>query len=78
MSKYDTLDKLIIEAITAGATAFGDIDTGAAAAEAVRLQREEQPTKPAFRHIDARLQALRKKGLIEFSRCGGWKLKEQA
>jgi hypothetical protein len=78
MSKYDTLDELIVSTIRDGATTFGGIDTGATAAEAVRLEREEQPTKTPWRHIDARLQALRKKGRIEFSRRDGWKLKEQA
>ena len=31
-------------------------------------------SRPAFRAVDARLQALRKKGLIEYSTALGWRL----
>ena len=31
-------------------------------------------SRPAFRAVDARLQALRKKGLIEYSNALGWRL----
>jgi len=32
-------------------------------------------SRPAFRAVDARLQALRKKGLIEYSNALGWSLR---
>ena len=32
-------------------------------------------SRPAFRAVDARLQALRKKGLIEYSNALGWRLR---
>lgn len=78
MSKYDALDKLILDAVTAGAQSFGEIESTDAGVEAKRLYAEDPKGKPPFRHIDSRLQALRKKGLIEFSRSSGWKLGEQA
>ena len=76
MSQYDKLDLLIYEAIKAGARSFDIIESSDARVEANRLYAENPGGKVPFRHIYARLQALRKRGLIEFNRGrGGWVIK---
>jgi hypothetical protein len=73
-SQYDKLDFLIVELIKQGRSTFAQIDAQDVKAESQRLELEF-PRKPAFRHIDSRLQALRKKGLIEHRKGRGWVLK---
>lgn len=75
MNQYEKLDSLILDKIKDGAREFANIDTQDVHLEALRLQGET--SKPAFRHIDSRLQALRRKGLIEFKRPGGWAVVEK-
>lgn len=81
MSQYDKLDLLIFEAIKTGARDFGSISDqngGAVRIESQRLYADNPSGKPPFRHVDTRLQALRKRGLIEFKRPIGWRVKEAA
>lgn len=77
MLNYEKLDYLIAEAIKAGANTFAAIDDGAVHQEALRLLEEDKNrrghnAKPAFRHIDSRLQSLRKSGLIKHLKGQGW------
>lgn len=81
MSQYEKLDFLIFEAVKAGASKFDAIFSGAVKAEADRMKDEGiQPCgyngKPAFRYVDTRLQALRKRGLIVHAKGRGWSVKE--
>lgn len=74
---HDKLDFLIVEAIKSGSRTFGAIWRGAVKAEAERLHEEDRKlrghnAKPVFRFIDNRLQALRKRGLIEHRKGQGW------
>ncbi len=82
MIQYDHLDFLIVEAIRGGRNTFYKIDMMEVRRESQRLERDMPPgptgRKPAFRHIDSRLQALRKRGLIEHRKGRGWILKEAA
>ena len=77
MSQHDKLDYLIVEAIKSGASRFEIINAGDVQEEAVRLYSEDRKVrgpsaKPLFRIIDSRLQALRKRGLIEHAKGRGW------
>lgn len=65
---YTALDADILKAIEAGARTFAAIQGHA---------RTSIGTTRAFRDIDRRLQALRKRGLIEWSRAGGWQFVEK-
>jgi hypothetical protein len=69
---YSTLDELILKRITACAvpTKFVSIYGGELKSECERLQSKHKNVEP-FRFCDRRLQALRKAGLIRFTR-GGW------
>lgn len=78
MSQYDKLDLLIYEAIKTGARSFGTIESSDAGVESKRLYAENPSGKLPFRHIDSRLQALRKRGLIEHAKGQGWIAKEAA
>lgn len=83
---YTALDSAILEALKSGAKTFRSIEsypkvrTEANSLESVNnagLTIYER--KDAWRFIDSRLQALRKKGQIEFiDQARGWALKEQA
>lgn len=80
---YEKLDHLIVEAIKGGASKFEAIHAGAVKDEAERLHSEDRKVrgpsaKPLFRIIDSRLQALRKRGLIEHAKGRGWIIKEAA
>lgn len=73
----DKLDYLIVEEIKSGSSKFSTIWRGAVKAEAERLHEEDRKlrgynAKPVFRFIDTRLQALRKRGLIEHRKGQGW------
>lgn len=83
MSQHNKLDHLIVEAIKSGASKFDIIYAGAVKEEAVRLHLEDRKVrgpsaKPLFRIIDSRLQALRKRGLIEYGKGRGWIAKDAA
>jgi hypothetical protein len=67
---YALLDALIQERIAAGNNTFMLIDGGKVFKEASRLEAEINSA--AFRIIDRRLQALRKKGFIKFSTAEKW------
>ncbi len=72
MSRYDKLDLLIFDKIKDGATSFQRIDTHEVRRESIQL--EYATGKPAPRHIDSRLQAIKRRGLIEFKRPIGWRV----
>lgn len=68
MSKYIDLDNLILKAIGGGQRTFNRLLTPAIrqAAAAADSQAED------WRVVDLRLQALRKRGEIEYIRATGW------
>ena len=82
MSKYQSLDDAILAAILARVKnrwRLAPPMTPALlmATSQVRDLAEAAvagTSRPAFRAVDARLQALRKKGLIEYSTALGWRL----
>jgi hypothetical protein len=81
MSQYDKLDFLLVERIkTPGKHTFAGLMSGSIEIETKRLvfddiaARGAGKARPAFRVVDARLQALRKRGLIEFV-GGQWRAK---
>lgn len=67
---YTYLDMLIQESVASGNNTFAKIDTGEVHKQAKLL--EQQIKSEAFRIIDRRLQALRKKGLIKYSTAEKW------
>jgi hypothetical protein len=70
---YATLDDQILEAVRLGARDFAAISSRCAA-ERDRLARLlGTPPDLAFRLVDRRLQALKRRGLIEH-RGGGWRV----
>lgn len=75
-TKYEKLDALILARIKGGANCFAAIYVHDIRRECMRIASEEK--RDAFRILDARLQALRKRGKIVF--CpggripGGWKI----
>lgn len=83
---YTALDSAIQEALTNGAKTFRNIESypkAKEAAEKIALAHnygmDRWQRKDAWRFIDTRLQALRKKGHIVFiDQRRGWALKEQA
>ncbi len=68
MIDYQHIDSLILERVGQGAKTFSAIDGGFVYLEAKNLS--ELTGRQAFRIIDSRLQALRKKGFIRFNK--GW------
>ena len=83
MSKidYTQLDAAILDRLANGPRALIHLSGGTVSKEAWRLSLEDSPVvgfkKPAFRFIDGRLQALRKKGLIAYDYRDGWMLLKQ-
>ncbi|MGU7780490.1 hypothetical protein [Burkholderia sp. PU8-34] len=76
MTKYVTLDALILNSIDDVPKRFNAIETGDVRAESVRLAKEETSPRTrgapvAWRIVDRRLQALRKAGKIR-SMSTGW------
>jgi hypothetical protein len=69
MSQYDTIDRLIVEAIKRGQAPLYD---RAANAEATRLAKAMG--KSDYRLVDYRTQALRKAGRIAHKRWGDEKV----
>ena len=83
MSHYEKIDHLIVEEIKSGTSRFVAIFRGAVKAEAERLHHEDWQVhgcnaKRPFRFVESRLQALRKRGLIEHVKGWGWRAKEAA
>jgi hypothetical protein len=77
MTQYDKLDLLIYEAIKAGANEFASVHVGDVHQESLKIS--VATGRPAFRIVDARLQAIKRRGLIEFNRRrGGWVIKDKA
>lgn len=72
MSQYDELDRLIIERLTIGRVDFKQMWTGERTMECQRIA--DATGHEPYRILDKRLQALRKRGVIEYSRGGGWGL----
>ena len=68
MSDYTEFDAKLLARIQRGNVTFVGIDHHMRN-DAMRLVK---PGHDAFRVTDRRLQALRKKGLIQFSRKTGW------
>ena len=80
MSQCDKLDFLLVESIKAGNRMFSDIFQGDVMKEAMKLRQADwqikgRNAKPASRFVDSRLQALRKRSVIEHSRGWGWRYK---
>lgn len=71
---YSRLDAAILARIGAGKNTFTLIDGGEVYPEAKRLHQETG--RMAFRIIDGRLQALKRKGAIVYGACTGWELTE--
>lgn len=71
-TSYQKLDYLIVQAIKNGADCFHRIQHNKSGAweEAGRIALAT--SRPQFRIIDARLQALRKRGLIKHLKGLGW------
>lgn len=75
MTDYSVMDELILTKIRKGYNMFAKIDGGDVYREAQRLQDETKT--PAFRVIDKRLQALRKKGVIKYTTKDKWTVTEE-
>ncbi len=70
-TKYDELDALILSRIGNTPKTFSDLFGGAITAECDKISEKGYGLVEAFRILDRRLQALRKKGLIA-STGKGW------
>ena len=79
---YTTLDDAIVAKLQAGPRFLVSLFADEVMLEAKALQVENSPDlgggfgsgRPTFRFVDARLQALRKKGVIAYSGKTGWTL----
>lgn len=69
MSKYETLDKMILNKIGDHPVPFMDIFSRDVFNECEKLSTK---VHEGFRVLDRRLQALKKKGLIRCIRGKGW------
>lgn len=76
--KFAKLDRLIIEHIQTGKNTFGRLQGGEVLAEAKLHAKivDRCGKNNAWRVIDRRLQALRKKGLIHFQ-SGRWSVVQE-
>lgn len=78
---YSTLDSALLEKLQARPLTFADMAFGGAvlgAALALEKQYGNPKVKPAWRFVDARLQALRKAGKIKFAGPKtGWEIVQQ-
>ncbi|WP_338510162.1 hypothetical protein [Erwinia aphidicola] len=72
MADYTKMDQLIIEKVKDGANTFSKIDGGGVYEEAKRISMETGGD--SFRVIDRRLQALRKRGVIEYTTKEKWRM----
>lgn len=78
MPNYETLDAVIIAAIQAGINSFSALESDSQ----IRREAEKHASvsashrsrfgTPPYRFVDRRLQALRKKRIIHFTRLDGW------
>lgn len=73
MSQYEKLDKLIVERLRQGPMFLHFLCAHEVHVECVRIA--DATGREAFRIIDARLQALRKAGVIVYSSKTGWAIK---
>lgn len=73
LAQYATLDKLIVDRLRSGPMFLHLVFTDDVKNECRRLAGKTG--REAFRIIDARLQALRKAGVIAFDSKAGWGLK---
>ena len=81
MRTTDKLERLIVAAIKSGCHKYDAIFFGDVKAEAMRLMELDKEArgynaKPAYRFVDTSLQTLRRRGVIEYSRSLGWRVKE--
>ena len=75
MSKYASLDKMILDRIQRGPATFVQIDSGAVGRYADELApRDKVGALNGWRLLDRRLQALRKAGVVRFKLKTGWEL----
>ena len=72
MTDYTKLDAAILALVSCRAIAFPAIVGNASVKAQLKPLVDADPKKPAFRFIDNRLQALRKRGAIKYSRNAGW------
>lgn len=72
MADYTKMDQLIIEKIKDGANTFSKIDGGSVYDEAKSIAMATGGD--SFRVIDRRLQALRKRGVIEYTTKEKWRM----
>ena len=76
MSQYDRLDELIVERVKAqGVVKLIPLSGGDVATEATALAADTG--REDFRIIDGRLQALRKRGVLQHDSKRGWMLTNQ-
>jgi hypothetical protein len=71
MTKYEALDKAIMNKMGGHPQTFGAINVRDVREECERIAALEESKTEAFRILDRRLQALRKAGRIRFS-SKGW------
>ena len=71
MSKYEKLDRLIMNKIGSHPTPFHQIFVRDVAEESKRIAADDGSGYP-FRFVDRRLQSLRKKGVIRNVTGKGW------
>lgn len=71
MSKYENLDRLIMNKIGGHPTPFHKIYVRDVHDESLRIAEEDGKSYPV-RFVDRRLQALRKAGLIRNVKGKGW------
>ncbi|ASV55606.1 hypothetical protein LJPFL01_2243 [Lelliottia jeotgali] len=71
MSKYETLDRLILNKIGGHPTPFHRIFARDVEVESKRIAEEDGSGYP-FRFVDRRLQAMRKRGVIRNVTGKGW------
>ncbi len=75
MSKYDTLDHLIVQQIARGNRTLTQLVGTEAWAEAERVSDAHSWNAGAASFVDRRLQSMRKRRLIEYSK-GAWRIVE--
>lgn len=68
---YTEVDRHILKALNRGGRVYADI----CADKGVQLACIQTGDKRAWRVVDRRLQALRKKGAILYTRRSGWRVK---
>lgn len=77
---YSELDDALVAAIASGISTFSDLSFKQQVKNAARSLEQASPRdrrgecKPAWRFIDGRLQALRKRGVLRHDRTHGWNL----